>query len=120
MYMVDNDEQNRQSNEGSDLSHMVKENNDKICLLESGQKEVLTQLWLLAEKMGKQVVNHDEGKEEQLVEDEIEHNKAISNKAITHKEVEDMNAKARVDDAFEKKVHAPKYLIEIDLVHFST
>lgn len=55
-----------------------------------------------------------------MVEDEIEHNKAISNKAITHKEVEDMNAKARVDDAFEKKVHAPKYLIEIDLVHFST
>lgn len=51
--MADNDERNSQSNEGPDLSHIVKENSDKIRLLESEQKEILIQLWLVAKKMGK-------------------------------------------------------------------
>lgn len=82
--MTDNEEWNSQSNEGPDLSHMVKENSDKINLLKSWQKEILSQLRLLAEKMGKQAINND-GEEKQLVKDETELNKADSTKAITYK-----------------------------------
>lgn len=40
--MADDDEHNSREDEGPNLSHTVKENSDKIILLETGQKEILT------------------------------------------------------------------------------
>lgn len=44
VYMADNDEHNSRDVKGHNLSHMVEENSNKICLLETGQREILTQL----------------------------------------------------------------------------
>lgn len=64
--MPDNDKHNSREDKGPNLSHMVKENDDKISLLETGQKEILTQLRLLAENMGKQVIDNDNEEEESV------------------------------------------------------
>lgn len=97
MYNADNEDRNSQSNEGPDLSHIVQENSEKISLVEFWQKEILTQLRLLAEKLWKQVISNDE-EEEKSVKDETEPNKVVPSKGVTHKEIVDMLSKALTDD----------------------
>lgn len=62
-----NDEHLCETDESPDLPHMVKQNSEKINLLESGQKEILTQLRLLVKKLGNQVVNNNDDTEHSFI-----------------------------------------------------
>lgn len=90
----------------------VKQNSLKIGLLESGQQEIINQVWLLFEKFGKKTLQNDDGVHSS------KQDKINLKKPITHKEMTEILAKARTDSTLKKKGSAPKYPPEMDLDPF--
>lgn len=60
VFMANNGgEKDNNDSPNEDLSKVVKENTDKISLLESGQQEIINQLRLPTKNLGKQALNDD-------------------------------------------------------------
>lgn len=113
MVYNDDDEKDQSHNkDDSEIPKAVKQNSEKIELLESGQQEFFNQLQAfscLLKKMEKQPLHDD---------DKVSSNHGNLGKPITHKEMTEMLAKATQDNSFKKKESIPKYKPKMDLVPF--
>lgn len=110
VYNDDDEKDQSHKKDDSEIPKAVKQNSEKIELLESGQREFLNQLQLLTKKMEKQPLHDD---------DKVSSNHGNLGKPITHKEMTEMLAKATQDNSFKKKESIPKYKPKMDLVPFT-